>query len=382
MKTLSPRVSLCLSVVVAALVCTSASSAVVAAGGQGFHRTRNGFLMPIYGVSQVRDASGNVTAECATLTSDQVDAARFDRQVSRAMMEVSPRAVVQGPEGGATFNITYTDAEGAGFNDAAAGATRRGAFEAAVAAWAKVIKAPHPIAIQASMREMDDGDNNPNTFLLATAGPTEFWLVEGKALPSALAWQKLGSRYENAKDSDITVNVNELALWDYALNGVAASGKFSFVYTLMHEMAHGLGIVDSFNFATGKLANDPIPFVYDRFVNKGQDAVNLVMNHAPDEARGDLQSNDLFFNGASAIAASQLSIRPLPMVKLYAPDPYRARSSVGHLDQDTYADVKTGLMVPRGFGSGSDLIDSLTLAIMKDLGYELVPEAVTARTRQ
>ena len=68
------------------------------------------------------------------------------------------------------------------------------------------------------------------------------------------------------------------------------------------------------------------------------------------------------------------------MVKLYAPDPYRAGlERVWHVDQDTYADFKTGLMAPRDFGSGTDKIDILTLGIMADMGYELVPNAVTAR---
>lgn len=39
-------------------------------------------------------------------------------------------------------------------------------------------------------------------------------------------------------------------------------------------------------------------------------------------------------------------------------------------------------MTPIGFDSGTDQIDILTLAILKDLGYQLVPEAVTTRTRQ
>ena len=67
------------------------------------------------------------------------------------------------------------------------------------------------------------------------------------------------------------------------------------------------------------------------------------------------------------------------MVKLYAPNPYEPGSSISHVDQDTYADFKTGLMAPQDFGSGTDKIDILTLGIMEDMGYGLVPGAVTAR---
>ena len=51
------------------------------------------------------------------------------------------------------------------------------------------------------------------------------------------------------------------------------------------------------------------------------------------------------------------------------------------MDQDTYADFKTGLMTPRDFGSGTDKIDILTLGMMADMGYVLVEGAETARTR-
>lgn len=364
-----PRLSLVLSFVVALASATGAS----AQDGPGVYVTRNGFRMPIYGVSQVLDATGAAVTACAPLTSPQVDAARFGRQVSRAMAASLPLGVVSGGEGGATFNVTYTDAEGVGFNDAAGGATRRRALEAALTAWAKAIRASQPIAVHASMHEMDDGDKDPSTTLLATAGPTDMWVLDNKVTPSSLAWQKLGGRYENAKDSDITVNVNDKANWDYAVDGTAAEGKFSLVYTLMHEFGHGLGMVDSFDIATGKLLNEPLPMVYDVFVNRGSGQRNLVMDHASPEKIRDLTSNDLFFNGDSAVVVGRAWIRPLPMVKLYAPSPYQNGSSVAHVDQETYADVKAGLMVPVSFGQGSSVIDSLTLAIIKDLGYELVP---------
>ncbi len=48
------------------------------------------------------------------------------------------------------------------------------------------------------------------------------------------------------------------------MNGAASGDRFSFVYTLMHEVAHGLGFIDSFDSETGQLANDPLPFVYRR----------------------------------------------------------------------------------------------------------------------
>jgi hypothetical protein len=381
------RITFLLSAVVAASVWTTASTVVSGANGPGFYATRNGFRAPLYGTSTHLGADGVAVAECGMLAAPEVDAARVGRQVSRTMLAASPQAVV-GTEGGATFDVKYIDAEGTGFNDAATGATRRRAFEAAVTAWSKVIKTTVPITIEATMRDQPDLDNDPTTNLLAFAGPTEFWLIDNKVVPSALAWQMLGGKVENAKDSDITVSINDKTDWDYALNGVAARNKTSFVYTLRHELGHGLGIVASLDGVTGKPLNDPLVFVFDEFLNRGSSQRNRLLDHAEEERLRDMKSNDLFFNGENATEASLKSIKPLPMVKLYAPATFRNGSSVTHVDQETYADVRTGLMVPTSFGSGYDRIDILTLGIIKDLGYTMTENpplpttTVTTRARE
>lgn len=375
----SRRIAVFVSALVAALVLTSTTAGVHGAGRQGIHFTRNGFRTPIYGVSQVRDASGSLSTQCARLTPVQVEAARFGRTISRAMALNSPHAVIGSTTNGATFEITYSDPKGTGFNDSRTGETSRRALEAAVLAWTKVIQGTVTIKIDASMPEQEDNDGDDSTTLLASAGPVDFWMRDNKAVPSALMWQ-LTNRRQNDGDPDIQVNVNPEVDWDYATNGVAARGKVSFVYTLIHEIGHGLGFVDSFDIETGEILND-VPFVYDVFINRGSGSRDVITSHDPDETIDDLTSDDLFFNGPNAIAASRRSIKPLPMIKLYAPDPYEPGSSISHVDQDTYADFKTGLMTPKDFGSGTDKIDILTLGIMKDLGYQLVPNATTARVQ-
>ena len=69
------------------------------------------------------------------------------------------------------------------------------------------------------------------------------------------------------------------------------------------------------------------------------------------------------------------------MVKPYAPNPYPHGSSIAHVDQDTDADFKTGLMAPKDFGAGTDKNDILTLGIMADIGDQLVPGALEGRSR-
>jgi len=369
------RLSLVLTAVVAALFWVAGSAGTHTASRQGVYITPNGFRTPIMGMTLVRDASGALGTSCGQLTAPQIETARFGRTSSRAMIRISPMALVD-TGAGVKFEVVYSDPQGTGFNHNTDGAVRRRALEAAAAAWSRVIRGDITIRINATMEKQPDSADGDT--LLAVAGPADFWLFEDTAVPSALAWQRQGFRNEEA-EVDIEVTANPDINWEYATNGVAARDKVSFVYTLIHEIGHGLGFIDSFDQQTGKLLNDPIPFIYDTFLNRTIDRRLYVVERPDHEVRDDLISNDLFFNGEAAMEASRRSIRPLPMVKLYAPNPYEAGSSVSHVDQNTYADVRTGLMAPRDFGSGTDKIDTLTIGIMKDLGYGLVPNAVTTR---
>ena len=376
MNSIPRRAYLFVSAFAGALLLTFASAAA-AQEAPGVHLTPNGFRTHLFGISSTVDANGNAVIACEPIAAVPLEAARFGRQVSRKMAENSPQATVRPAGGGTTFEVTYTDAEGTGFNDAALGATRRRAFETAVGIWSKAIKAEQTIRIGASMNEIADGDNDPKTILMALAGPAEFWIIENKAVPSALAWQLLGGRVENAGPFDINVNVHLRGDWDYSLDGkVASPGKHSFVFALLHELAHGLGFIDSFDIATGKLLNHPFPFVYDVFVNRGSSSRNAIMDHTPDEVIRDIKSRDLFFSGEATGELSRTLPTPLPMARLYAPEVHRPGSSVSHFDQDTYAPYGTVIMTPIMVTAG-DKLDGITLSVIRDLGYTLMPPAET-----
>ncbi len=347
----------------------------------GVHLTPNGYRVPIYGMSRVKAKDGTFSNECLRLSDHQIEATRFGRSVSRAVTRWSPHATVQavGDPSKAAFKIIYTDAPGQGFNDSREGAARKRALEASMAAWSKVLQGTIAIVIQARM----EAPGNEDSHLLASAGPVDLVSLEDIAFPTALASQIVGEdvRKGLGNEADIEIVFSPDVDWDYSVNGAAPAGKVSFVYVTIHEIAHGLGFIDSFVSETGELLN-PIPFAYDVFINRGSSRVNLLTDRGTADIVKDLVSRDLYFAGENAVAASEKSIHPLPMVRLYAPDPYEPGSSIAHVDQDTYADFKTGLMTPRDFGSGTDRIDILTLGILADMGYKLVPGAITARVKQ
>ncbi len=362
----------------AALVTWIASPVGLARAPQsGIHLTPSGYRVPVYGISGSPGADGVFGTACVRLTDSQIEGLRFGRSVGRAEAALSPRATVQmhGEATRAKFEVIYTDAAGEGFNDSRDGAARKRALEASMTAWSKVLQGTIPIVIRARMEKPKDKESQ----LLASAGPVDLVGLNDIAMPTALASQILNQRVRR-EDADIEIVFSPDIDWDYAVNGAAARDKVSFVYVTLHEIAHGLGFIDSFVPETGELLN-PIPFSYDVFVNRGSGQKNRLMDHAAEERKRDLISKDLFFAGPKAVEASKKSIRPLPMVKLYAPDPYEAGSSIAHVDQETYADFKVGMMTPRDFGSGTDKMDILSLAILEDMGYKLVHEAVTARVK-
>jgi hypothetical protein len=371
------RFTISVAAVCALVVWLGSPAGLARAPQPGVHLTPNGYRVPVYGMSRVKAADGTLSNECRRLTEPQIESMRFGRSVSRAMARLSPRVSVQAAK--AVFEIIYTDAPGEGFNDARDGAARKRALEASVAAWSQVLEGTIPIVIQARMEAPEDEESQ----LLASAGPVDLAVLDDVGVVTALASQMLdvNVREEFGNEADIEIVFSPDIDWDYSTNGVAGGNRVSFVYTTIHEIAHGLGFIDSFVGETGELLNE-VPFSFDVFINRGSDRNRRLTDRAAEDVLGDLISGDLFFSGPKAIAASKRSIRPLPMIKLYAPDPYEPGSSIAHVDQDTYSDFKVGVMTPRDFGSGTDKIDILTLAIMEDMGYTLVPNAVTARVKQ
>lgn len=155
-----------------------------------------------------------------------------------------------------------------------------------MAAWSEVLvlQGTIPIIVDAKMETPEDPEST-----LASAGPIDFFDLDGVAVPSALAAQ-VRNRSLNNGGADIQVLVNESVDWDYAINGAAAPGKASFVYTMIHEVGHGLGFLDSFDVSTGQLMNS-IPFPYDVFVNRASAGPDVVATHGAEQVLADLTSN-------------------------------------------------------------------------------------------
>jgi len=357
-----------LGVALALLVAAPATSAA----GESYRITPSGYRVPVLGTFLAAGGSG---LTCRRLDAKQIAASDLGRLVRARSFAAQSRATVRAASSSAvSFVVIYADPAGTGFNDPVLGEKRRAAMTSALSAWSRVLVATVPITVEASFGSSDDED------LLASASPTDFVAQNGLLVPFSLASQSAGAPVHPG-GADLSIEFGAEVEWDYVPDGVAAPGTFSFVYTAIHEIGHGLGFFDSFDSDTGAVANG-LPTSYDIHINRGSAPGKQLVSRAPDEVRADLVSDDLYFGGPNAVQASLASIRPLPMVRLYAPDPYEHGSSISHLDQATYADVLTGLMVPQDFGPDYAYVDRLALGIMADVGYVTNPAAIPAAPGQ
>lgn len=340
-------------------------------GRPGYLVTPSGFSVPVYGTQLVRGADGQMTTTCSRLSDAQIESLYSRSQTARALMASERQQTVKAA--GVGFTIVYSDADGAGFKDPELGPVRTAAFEAVAAAWSNTLGGGVPIVIDVRMES-----DNPN--LLASASPTDFVVGEDRVLPFSLAAQ-LANAAVNGGTSDIEVRFNPNHEWDYDLSGNAAQGKVSFVYTALHEVAHGLGFLSLFQPETGQVAT-PLPSPFDLLMNRSTADGNRLVNRAPADVMADVLSGDLYFAGPNAIQAGLASVRPLPMVKLYAPAEWEPGSSISHVDQETYSDPSVGLMRPNDVGGvGANVVDALTAAMLLDLGYPAPAPVLPAGNR-
>ncbi len=197
----------------------------------------------------------------------------------------------------------------------------------------------------------------------------------------ALANQLAGTDL-NGTSPEITVRVNNNPgassagiSWYFGTDANPGANQTDLVSTLLHEIAHGMGFADSFQFDTvtgeGSLSNTSnYPRIYDRFIENslGQKITDTALFPVPSVALGNqLISNNLFFNGPKAVLGNG-GIK----LNVYAPNVFNSAQSIGHLDEAIYGDGSNSLMTyVRGLGVAIHDPGPLTLGVLEDIGWKL-----------
>lgn len=260
----------------------------------------------------------------------------------------------------AVFEVNYT-----GFTPEA-----QAAFQYAVDIWASLLQSPVVIRIDATWRELESG-----VLGSASSGSVhanfEGALKINTWYPAALAEKMAGMDLNDPAQADIVSSFNSGINWYLGTDGNPGTNQYDLVSVVLHEIGHGLGFVDTFNYEDGVgsygLSSSSAPMTFDTHVENADGQI-LVLDFAnPSEELGtQLISNSIFFDSPTATANN--GTRP----KLYAPSTWSAGSSIAHLDENTYPAGNTNSLMSPQIGRNEVMHDpgSITLDILADMGWE------------
>jgi hypothetical protein len=293
----------------------------------------------------------------------------------------------------AMFVINNVDGSGEGFNDPTAvapvggnpgttlGQQRLNVFERAADIWGSVIDSDVPVRIQAAF---DPLTCNASSAVLGSAG-TIYAIRDFPNAPqsgtwyhTALANSLAGSDLIPESDdisatfnSSIDNNNNCLSgiNWYLGFDHNPGAG-ISLLVVLLHEFAHGLGFSGFVNMSNGRLLqNLPDVFTSATFDNSR----GLYWNQMSNGQRRSSATNtgNVVWDGAQVRgAASDLLVSGRDgagNVRLYAPNPAEAGSSIYHYDTVANPDLLMEPFVNSSLDGRLDLTDEL----MSDIGWML-----------
>jgi hypothetical protein len=260
----------------------------------------------------------------------------------------------------AQFNVTYH-----GFSQAA-----EDAFQAAIDVWAITLTTPVTIRVEARWTPLNPqvlGSARPaNVVKNFSSAP-----VADTLYPIALANKIQGSDL-NAGPPHIIANFNSnFTNWYYGVDGLTPLNDYDLMSVVLHEIGHGLGFTGSMKVQNGKgtwgLGGSPL--IWDRFIVNSHGEKLLDTSLFPNNSvglAGQLQSNQLFFNGSNALATNANT-----PVRIYAPAVWEGGSSFSHLDEVTYPPGNPNSLMTPQIGR-SEVIHSpgpLGVGILRDLGW-------------
>lgn len=293
----------------------------------------------------------------------------------------------------ATVTVANLDDPGEGFNDptpvAAApgnpattlGGQRLAVFEAAAEHWGALLASDVEIAVAAEMNPLDC---DANSALLGQAGPESVfrnfpggragtWYVS--ALADAIGGSDLdptgfdiGAEFNSNLDDD--PNCLDGDGWFYGIGVDVPANRIGFFSTVLHEIAHGLGmlsLVDPDNGQEFQGFDD----IYSVFLEDHSTGETWPGMTNLERFLSGSDEGDLHWVGENAVAAGAQLIagtHPGGHVQMYAPDPVEPGSSVSHWDTELSPNE---LMEP--FDTG-DFIDDVTVGAFVDMGWQLLDD--------
>lgn len=260
----------------------------------------------------------------------------------------------------------------------------RTALQYAVDIWRFYVSSTQTIRIQADWVDLKDSKALaeawpaylPRNFPNAPQSNTGY--------PVALAEMLAGQQF-NGDSADIIISVNSAQTnWYFGTDGNTPAGKFDFVSVILHEIAHGLGFLPSFDATTypngswGNLSGRDAGYktIYDSRCIFGTQhnfpAYNLTNTtsypNPSSSLYSALTSDNVFYDGDATY-----SFTGSALPKLYAPSTWAGGSSISHLDENRYppGDLNSLMTVAIDSAEAIHSPGIMTLCMLKDLGWSV-----------
>ena len=320
------------------------------------------------------EMSGRVSPYVTRLDGDRLTCGRVTQAEMKDIRELIDRITPSRSFGkralappAASITVNYT-----GFTQEA-----QDAFQRAADIWSSLLIATVPIEIAASFGEIDS---------LGAAGPAKFFKFEEVPFfhPAGLA-NEIWEGDVDPDEPEIEVTMSDSEDWYYGLDGNPGENQFDFVSVVLHELGHGLGIIDSFRSKEAgsarfgsEVADDDsgelYPYIFDVWIlDRDLNWLTGIgdtpgdFSNPSEELFEALTGIKLFWIGEDALEANGGSIL------LWAPEEFDGGSSVAHLDKDAYPHGNPNELMNPYLPSGMAIHapGPIVLAMLSDMGWTI-----------
>jgi len=333
----------------------------------------------------------------------------WGRRTLLAMFAGTAIALAAMPASAVQIIITNTDQAGEGFNEdtpaapvgrnpgTTIGEQRLYVFQYAADAWGLRLKGNVKVIVSASFDQLEGDETGA---ILGQAAPlTVHRDFPGVAKPGTWYVAALANQYRGRDLTDVAPEDCPIALLDgqcpeiqsqfnsevdddvvlgdinfyYGVDG-NAGGDVDFLSVVLHEIGHGLGVLDLLNPFDGSRYFDFNDAFIDNLEDKNINPKQVSAMSDLQRQRAITDDGALVWVGPSLVdAASTLASGRLPngAVQMFAPHTYQSGSSVAHVDTDLFPNELMEPYIPTPAPHGL----RLTLAMLRDIGWQLSPTA-------
>ncbi len=257
---------------------------------------------------------------------------------------------------GTRFVPQYSFNANDGFNDPLLGANRRAALEFALALWSTWLVPSYDaevITVAVGFIPQFGGT-------LAEGGPADIYRVGSELNRVTPLANDFYGRDTNPGQPEIYVDFDLNSNFYLGLDGRPGTNQYDFVTTALHEVGHGLGILDIINRQTGGYFRDDGPSVYELFLAQTAGTYTPLISMTDAERLAAIGSGDLWWTGPAASAAN--GGQP---VRIHAPPLAADGSGVSHLPLDSGSLWSPSL----GRGEATHSLTAIERGFFTDLGY-------------